>query len=65
MSTRNDATSARSPVAAAMALAGPVTIGAMATQRPTIWTTQTVWRRRLGGSWRASQGASHPAATNT
>jgi hypothetical protein len=64
MSIRNDAAS----TASAAAAAGDVTLagirGETTASSAAISTTQMVWRRRLGGSGRAIQGASHPAATN-
>jgi hypothetical protein len=64
MSMRNDAVN----TASAAAATGGVTLagitGETMAPRAAIWTTQMTWRRRLGGSGRAIQGASHPAATN-
>src|SRR6185503_8535288 len=63
-STANDQTSAASPASASAALHARATMGASATSSDTICTTQTAWRRRLGGSAAPIQGRTQPAATN-
>jgi hypothetical protein len=53
-----------SVAAASHTLSGGVTTGATMIARPTICTTHTALRRRLGGNGCSSHGHAHAAATN-